>query len=97
MTLLVWAATRFTPGQRPGAGVIWAANIVAALLFGAGHLPTLAALAPLTLITVGRTLFLNGIAGVTFGWLYWRRGLLAAMVAHFSADIVLHVIGVAMS
>ena len=26
------------------------------------------------------------------GWLYWQRGLLAAMVAHFSADIVLHVL-----
>jgi membrane protease YdiL (CAAX protease family) len=28
--------------------------------------------------------------GVLYGWCYWRRGLLAAMVAHFSADIVLH-------
>jgi hypothetical protein len=26
-----------------------------------------------------------------FGWLYWRRGLEAAIVAHFAADLVLHV------
>jgi membrane protease YdiL (CAAX protease family) len=34
----------------------------------------------------------NGLAGVVFGWLYWRRGLLAAMVAHLTFDLVLHVI-----
>ncbi len=41
---------------------------------------------------VARALVLNGVGGVVFGWLYWRRGLLAAMVAHFSADVVLHVL-----
>jgi hypothetical protein len=35
----------------------------------------------------------NGVAGVIFGWLFRRLGLIAAMVAHFSADVVLHVIG----
>jgi hypothetical protein len=39
-----------------------------------------------------RTLVLNGFAGLVFGWLYWRRGLLAAMIAHTSADVVLHVL-----
>ena len=29
---------------------------------------------------------------VVFGWLYWKRGLEMAIVAHFGADIVLHVI-----
>ena len=27
-----------------------------------------------------------------FGWLYWKRGLEAAMISHFSADIVTHVL-----
>ncbi|MFQ6059014.1 MAG: CPBP family intramembrane glutamic endopeptidase [Anaerolineae bacterium] len=93
MTLLVWVGAKLTRREQPSAGVVWTANVLAALLFGAGHLPTLATLAPLTAIVVVRTLLLNGIAGVLFGWLYWRRGLLAAMVSHFSADIVLHVIG----
>ncbi len=93
MTLLAWAGAKITRRRRPGAGVFWTANVLAALLFGAGHLPTLAALAPLTTIVVVRTLLLNGIAGMLFGWLYWRRGLLAAMASHFSADIVLHVVG----
>ena len=27
-----------------------------------------------------------------FGWLYWKHGLESAMISHFSADIVLHVL-----
>jgi len=93
MTLLVWVRARLTRKEQPGPGVVWTANVLAALLFGAGHLPTVAALAPLTTVVVARALLLNTVAGVLFGWLYWRRGMLAAIVAHFSADIVLHVVG----
>jgi len=35
---------------------------------------------------------LNGIGGIIFGWLYWKKGLESAMISHFSADIVLQVI-----
>jgi hypothetical protein len=71
---------------------IWLAIAIAAALFAAGHLPAVASIVPLTPILVIRTLVLNSLAGVVFGWLYWRRGLEAAMVAHFSADLVLHVL-----
>ena len=47
---------------------------------------------PLTPALITRTIVLNSLAGIAFGWLYWRRGLEAAMLAHFSTDIVLHVI-----
>ena len=43
-------------------------------------------------VVIARTLLLNGIGGVAFGWLYWKRGIEAAMLAHFSTDLVLHVI-----
>ena len=55
-------------------------------------LPAAAKLWGLDTVVVLRTLLLNGIAGVVFGWLYWKRGLEMAMLSHFSADIVLHVI-----
>lgn len=71
---------------------IWLAILIAALLFAAGHLPATAAVSQLTSALIARTIILNSLAGIAFGWLYWRRGLEAAMVAHFSADIVLHVI-----
>ena len=72
-------------------GVFWAANVVAAVLFGLGHLPATAALAPLTPALVLRAVVLNGTAGLVFGALYRRFGLEWAMASHFSADIVLHV------
>jgi hypothetical protein len=30
--------------------------------------------------------------GIAFGWLFWKWGLESAVVAHFTADVVLHVI-----
>lgn len=94
MSLLAWLlglVWRQAPG-RPAAGAFWTANLGAAILFGLGHLPATAALVPLTSFVVLRAIVLNGIGGVVFGHLYWRRGLEAAMLAHFSADIVLHVL-----
>ena len=60
-------------------------------MFGIGHLPITADLMTLTPLIVFRALLLNGIGGVIFGWLYWKKGLESAMIAHFSADIVIYV------
>jgi membrane protease YdiL (CAAX protease family) len=85
-------ATGGKPRSRPLAPwIFWTANLASALAFGAGHLPAAAALAPLTGMLVTRTIVLNGLGGVVFGALYRRWGLEAAMLAHFSADLVLHV------
>lgn len=92
MTLLVWLGALVTRTDQPGPVVAWTANILAAILFGLGHLPATAALVPLSAFWVVRAILLNGLAGVAFGWLYWRKGILLAMAAHFSADIVLHVL-----
>ena len=94
MSFFAWLG-RFiskTPEGKPTNLVFWIANILAAVLFGLGHLPTMASLVPLTPLVIVRTVVLNGLLGILFGWLYWRRGLEAAMISHFSADIVLHVL-----
>jgi membrane protease YdiL (CAAX protease family) len=39
-----------------------------------------------------KVILLNAVGGIIFGWLYWKKGLESAMISHFSADIVLHVI-----
>jgi membrane protease YdiL (CAAX protease family) len=92
VTFLVWLGTKLVRRRQPSPAVVWAAIGVAALVFGLGHLPLAASLAPLTALMVVRTLVLNGFAGLVFGWVYWQHGLVAAMVAHTSADIVLHVL-----
>jgi len=85
---LVWKA----PSGAPAVAVFWLANILAALLFGAGHLPATTLTAKLTPTVVTRALLLNGIPGLACGYLYVRYGLEAAMLSHFSLDIVLHLI-----
>lgn len=87
---LVWRA----PDSLPSAGAMWLANILAAIIFGLAHLPSsIMAGVPLTPLLVVAVLTLNGIASLTFGYLYWKRGLEAAMIAHFFTDIVLYVFG----
>jgi hypothetical protein len=81
------------PDGAPTLGALWLANILAAVIFGLSHLPTTAALVKLTPLLVVRAILLNGIVGVAFGYLFWQYGLEAAMLAHFTADLVLHVIG----
>lgn len=59
------------------------ALVLAAVPFGAG----LAGSAS----TVAHIVLLNAIAGVAFGAVFWKWGLEHAMLAHFAADLVLHV------
>ncbi len=67
----------------------WVTNVVVALLFGLGHLPAAFQLTTPSFFEIFRILFLNGIAGLLFGWLYWSRGLWMAMLAHLIADLIL--------
>jgi membrane protease YdiL (CAAX protease family) len=99
LTVVVWLGSRLwqDEGCHPGRGVLWAATIVSTLVFGLGHLPMLsaslaAAGLSLTPVLILSTLTTNGIGGIILGWLYWSRGLESAMIAHFCADITLHMI-----
>lgn len=97
MSLFVFVGAKLLgQGERPASGVVWTAMVLVALLFGAIHLPQAAAIGgSLPASVVAFVLLGNGLAAVVFGWLYWKRGLIAAMVAHFSANVVLKVIVVA--
>ena len=103
MTFVVWLGARLlgrtTAGEtasaatRPGSAALPAplfgiAIVVVALVFAAGHLPAAAAVAPLTAAVVLRILLLNAVAGLVFGWLYWKASLEAAMLAHASVHVV---------
>ena len=68
----------------------WAANILAALLFGLGHLPAALSLFPASPGLFVHVLLGNSVAGLFFGWIFRRRGLEAAMIAHACADVWLH-------
>jgi hypothetical protein len=92
LTFFAWIGTRLTGPKAVTPGVFWTAKVVAAILFGAMHLPQAAQLLGLTGPIVAFVLLGNGVPGLVFGWLYWRKGLLAAMASHFALDVVLKVV-----
>ena len=70
-------------------GVLIAANLIAAALFAAGHLPataqTIGTLTPMHLL---RCFLLNGVFGMLFGRLYRKYGIQYAMLSHALLHIV---------
>lgn len=71
------------------AGVFVGANIAAALVFAAGHLPaTVAIFGELTPLILFRCLLLNGGFGLVFGWLYRKYGIVYAMTGHALFHII---------
>jgi len=96
LSLVSWLLGKWwkTPEGMPTSGAFWTAIILVAVLFGLGHLPTTSAMTPLTQLVVVRAVVLNATAGIAFGYLYWNRGLEAAMLAHMSAHLVMQIPGV---
>lgn len=94
MSLLAWIGSFIVKpiNGKANVTVLWIANILTAIAFGLGHLPAASLIFPLTTLVVIRIILLNSVGGIIFGWLYQTRGLESAMIAHFSADIVLHVL-----
>jgi hypothetical protein len=94
LSLLLWLFRTIGREQSPQASpiIFWIANLIVAGLFALGHVPAAKIFLQLTPLVIVALFTLNGCASLLFGYLYWKRGLEAAMVAHFSADIMLHVI-----
>ncbi|MEA2642314.1 MAG: hypothetical protein QOF51_3708, partial [Chloroflexota bacterium] len=61
MTFLAWLGSVVTRQRPPSTTVLWVANVLAALLFGLGHLPATATILPLTPLVVVRAIVLNGL------------------------------------
>ena len=74
--------------QMPSKGILVAANVIAAILFAAGHLPTTAVLMGITPMILFRCFLLNGGFGLLFGWLYRKYGLRYAMIAHGGCHVL---------
>ncbi|WP_285400391.1 CPBP family intramembrane glutamic endopeptidase [Lysinibacillus sp. fls2-241-R2A-57] len=95
MTFIVWLLAWITKKEKDNIpnSFYYVAIFLVAIIFGLGHLPaTIQVFGDLSTIIVIRALVLNGLLGLWFGYLYWRKGLEYAMIAHMSADIFLHVL-----
>jgi membrane protease YdiL (CAAX protease family) len=72
---------------RPSPSIaIWLSILVSALLFGLAHVGNV----PNAPHPYLRAVTLDGVAGIVLAWLYWRRGLEAAVAAHLAADVFIY-------
>lgn len=87
MSLIAWILQKLLKKQTTG--ILIAANVIAAILFAASHLPaTWMAFGELTPMLLFRCFLLNGGFGLFFGWAYRKYGIQYAMAAHASLHIV---------
>ncbi len=88
MTLIIWICSKIFKGIKPF--VFWAGIIITAILFGFGHFPIAyqaidnPSTGLLAYILIG-----NSIGGIIFGWLYWKKGLESAFIAHIFTHVIM--------
>ncbi|MCA1063954.1 CPBP family intramembrane metalloprotease [Rossellomorea sp. AcN35-11] len=92
VTLLIWLQMKLVKGTATNTKK-WTAIILASLVFGIMHYGVASSHFDMTLGLFLSMLVINGIGGLVFGALFVFMGLEFAMIAHFTADIVLHVVG----
>lgn len=87
-TLVAWIALlALSRLGRPSPSLaIWLSILASALYFGLAHVGNL----PNVPHPYLRAFTLDGVAGIVLGWLYWRRGLEAAIAAHLAADVFIY-------
>lgn len=88
MSLVAFLLQKLFRKEIATVGILIAANVIAALLFAAGHLPATAMLMGISPLIIFRCFLLNGGFGLLFGWLYRRYGLRYAMLAHAGCHVV---------
>jgi hypothetical protein len=88
MTLVIWIIFKVSKNL---SNTIYCTGIVlASLLFAVGHFPVVynaesnPTISLLTYVLIG-----NSIAGLFFGWLYWKKGLEAAFIGHIFAHVAM--------
>ena len=74
--------------EKPSTAILVVANVIAALLFAAGHLPTTLMMLGNSPMILFRCFLLNGSFGLLFGWLYRKYGLRYSMIAHGGCHVV---------
>jgi hypothetical protein len=92
MTLFIWlirVVVRKSSFNEPS---LWIGNFLAALIFAGAHLPPILSVDAPNWNLIILVVVFNSVAGVIMGWLYVRYCLMAAILAHFIADLVQHVI-----
>ena len=88
MTFIVWLLSSLFKSLN--VKMYWAGILVASLLFAIGHFPVVfQALGSPSALLLSYIVLGNSIGGIIFGWLYWKRGLESAFIAHIFAHVII--------
>lgn len=88
MSVSAWAIWALG-GQRHTVPALVIAGVLAALIFGATHLPAVASQVELNPMIIGRTVAVNALAALVYGWVFWRHHLEAAMLCHACSHVAM--------
>ena len=82
MSLIVFIISKILKKKEIPVWILVIANIVSALLFAVGHLPSTASMTTLSPVLIIRCFLFNGILGLAFGYLYRKYNIRYAMISH---------------
>ena len=90
LSFILWKIFyRAVPKEKIPVRIFVVANVIAALLFAAGHLPeTFLTFQTVDVIAIIRCFLYNGGLGLVFGWLYRNYGIQYAMIGHAGTHII---------
>lgn len=89
MSLIAFVIQKITQKEEMSSKTLIIANVIATLLFAAGHLPgTFMMITPVTPMIIFRCFLMNGGFGLLFGRLYRKYGIHYAMLGHAGVHIV---------
>ncbi len=90
MSFFVWLGSLISKDSdgRPTPAVFWTAIVLCGLLFGASHVESRLSIPGVTVGDLMTLMIVNTFFGIILGWLFWKLGLEAAMLAHFLIDAV---------
>lgn len=88
MSASIWLLLRFLKNKP--AYIYWTGILFSSLVFAVLHLPVVYAMIGQPSPAVfGYIMLTNTMGGIVFGWLYWKKGLETAMLAHIITHIIL--------
>ena len=94
MSLLVFILWKLFDRKsvKPANWIFIVAIFVSTLFFALGHYGATANATEMTAFIWFRMIFLNGFAGLFFGWIYWKHNLELAMLAHMFSHISMNLL-----
>ncbi|GGF57874.1 CPBP family glutamic-type intramembrane protease [Alteromonas lipolytica] len=90
MTLILFLVQKLIGSNELNDRIAFMVILLVGIGFGLAHLPQLTSYGAGSQFAIWATMLGNMCVSTLYGWCYWRFGLIFAVVAHTSLDLVLH-------